>query len=62
MPPLILHDYIFLGFALKDFSLNTERNFTKTTSNNIQLRQITSYSTEKFFEREEFGKNDVHTP
>ena len=49
------------GFALKDFSLNTERKFTKTISNNIQLRWRTSYSAKIFLERKEFEKNDVHT-
>ena len=49
------------GFALKDFSFNTERKFTKTVNNNIQLRQRTSYLENNFFERTEFGKNDGHT-
>ena len=49
------------GFALKDFSFNTERKFTKTVSNNIQVRWRTSYLAKQFFKRIEFGKNDVHT-
>ena len=46
---------------MKDFSLNTERKFTKTVGNNIQFRWRTSYLAKQFFERIEFGKNDVHT-
>lgn len=50
-----LHFYTS-GFALEDFSLNTERKFANTVNDNIQLRWRTSYLAKQFFRKNRIWK------
>lgn len=64
VPPLILHDYIFLpqGLHWKIFLLILKESLQRPLAITYNWDGELVIWQNNFFERKEFGKNDVHTP